>query len=309
MTEDDEALLALYNSAWKSNTASGVRGIYPQSKSSMLHLPYRVCFGRKAVGSYKSLDEAKIALVEILKKVGWKEMYAEEKAKAKAKKLQKKALVKKMSEKMARTPTQLPIEKRPLLMRSEVPLFDKRHPGYITALEEFRKAIEKGQVVPWKVRQIINHQYSKYQGVDWWDKKDMWRAKFRGRVLGFFARQSDAARAYALAYYTYQDNPDNKEGPTEPSRQKGVTWQPSIGKWRVYRTINGRSKYLGSFYSYEEAVEAYAARHKKGFKAMDWQQRRIEAEQDEDARRALLDIVNKNEEAIEDALIKLGDLE
>ena len=107
---------------------------------------------------------------------------------------------------------------------------------------------------------------SKYTGVTWSKQQKKWRAGItingNRKVLGFFAKELEAAAAYQVALKNYEFNGSLPTIHKKPSIHKGVYWNKRDKKWKAGIWINGKHKHLGLFTYELDAANAY----KKAFR-------------------------------------------
>jgi hypothetical protein len=110
---------------------------------------------------------------------------------------------------------------------------------------------------------------SRFKGVYWHKQNSRWVADFRGKYIGSFGSEEDAARAYDQAAMTYSPVfalPNSGAGrefcgtmPDAPPKRRvtssGAYWHRRHNKWQA-RTP--KKKHIGYFTTKEEALKARA---------------------------------------------------
>lgn len=104
---------------------------------------------------------------------------------------------------------------------------------------------------------------SKYVGVFWSSRESKWISKIRHNskeeILGSFDCEVEASNAYKDALLKIKSGVFNSKDyrPKFISKFKGVSFNKKRNKWIAYITVNGKSKYLGSFKTELEAHKTY----------------------------------------------------
>ena len=129
----------------------------------------------------------------------------------------------------------------------------------------------------------IKEEYSKYTGVSYAKKTNMWGAQIRidGKLrhIGSYEDEEEAAADYARAVFKYKGNakarrrkssgfvidlsnvpqqppiPNTRKGPT---KYKGAYFDNTKSRWIATILIDGKQRYIGSYENEEEAASDYA---------------------------------------------------
>jgi hypothetical protein len=147
------------------------------------------------------------------------------------------------------------------------------HNGLDCRLENLRLATPKDDQGN---REKIYSSTSPYKGVTWDPRRKRWKARLyingKRTLLGFFTTPEAAAHAYNTAaqeYFhefaltnevstPYQES-DRVVAPRKTSQYRGVSWNRDHHLWVARINMHGKTKYLGSFPTQEEAALAYNA--------------------------------------------------
>ena len=110
---------------------------------------------------------------------------------------------------------------------------------------------------------------SGHVGVSWIERDSVWRSQISlngvSVRLGCYDTEIEASTAYQEALSKIEDgsfNPDDYK-PKFTSKYKGVYFNKRDNKWVARITINGKTKYLGSFTTEIEAHQAYQSKLKE----------------------------------------------